>query len=242
MNSTVSTPEGVLFVDKPMGMTSHDVVNRIRRFYNLKKVGHAGTLDPMATGLLIMLIGKATKVSQYLMSLNKEYEGTITFGVETDSFDAEGEVVAQMPVPEMDDAAIDAALKSFHGDQYQLPPMFSAKKIGGQPLYKSARKGIEVEREPRFIHVARFDRLGWQSPDLNFRLRSSKGTYVRSIAHDLGERLKTCAHLSALRRTMIDEFSVKDAFTLEQIEEMSTGNRMRALQPVYKVVPSPLLG
>lgn len=239
--AAAQAPEGVLFVDKDKGMTSHDVVNRVRRLFGLKKVGHAGTLDPMATGLLIILIGKATKVSQYLMSLSKEYEGTVTLGTATDSYDAEGEVTQTSEVPNFSEEDIKTQMKTFLGDQYQTPPMFSAKKVGGKPLYKSARKGIEVEREPRFIHISSFELLRFQTPYIDFRLRSSKGTYVRSVAHDLGERLGTCAHLSALRRTAIDDFTLDKAFTLEQLNEMPIGTLMRTLHPVYKIMPSQIV-
>ena len=154
MNQRSGDFEGILLVDKPQGITSHDVVNRLRRKINMKRLGHAGTLDPMATGLLIMLVGKATKTSQYLISLDKTYEGTIKFGVETDSQDADGQVVAEKPLPEgLNNEVVLKEMKTFLGDQYQLPPMFSAKKIDGVPLYKMARKGKTVEREPRFIRI-----------------------------------------------------------------------------------------
>lgn len=146
--------DGILLVDKPTDHTSHDVVARLRGKLKLKRIGHAGTLDPMATGLLIMLVGKATSASQYLMSLDKEYEGTVEFGKVTNTQDAEGEVMETRPVPPLTEADVRAAIAGFLGDQYQLPPMFSAVKIDGVPLYKSARKGEEIVREPRFIRVA----------------------------------------------------------------------------------------
>ena len=169
--------EGVLLVDKPTGMTSHDVVYRLRRKLQIQRIGHAGTLDPLATGLLIMLVGKATKISQYLISLDKVYEGEITLGVTTNSQDAEGEVMETRPVPPLDQAVLVAAMQGFLGDQYQQPPMFSAVKIGGVPLYKMARKGEEVEREPRFIRVAAFDLLSFNSP----KLRSARWCWSRAI-------------------------------------------------------------
>ena len=158
--------EGVLLVDKPQGITSHDVVSRLRRKLNMKRIGHAGTLDPMATGLLIMLIGKATKASQYLISLDKTYEGTIRLGIETDSQDADGEVVAEKPVPDgLSEETVRSEMDGFLGDQYQTPPMFSAKKIDGVPLYKMARKGKTVEREPRFIQINKFETLRFELPE-----------------------------------------------------------------------------
>ncbi|HEX2099453.1 MAG TPA: tRNA pseudouridine(55) synthase TruB, partial [Candidatus Synoicihabitans sp.] len=150
-------PEGVLLVDKPVDHTSHDVVARLRGKFHLKRIGHAGTLDPLATGLLVILVGKATRVSQYLTSVEKEYTGTIELGKVTNTQDAEGEMLESRPVPPLGEADVRVAMQGFLGDQYQLPPMFSAVKIDGVPLYKRARAGEEVEREPRFIRVIRFD-------------------------------------------------------------------------------------
>ena len=230
--------EGVLLVDKPTDHTSHDVVARLRRKLNMKRIGHAGTLDPMATGLLIMLIGKATRISQYLISLDKEYEGTITLGSTTDSQDADGQVMETRPVPPLTEAEVRTAMNSFLGDQYQMPPMYSAIKIGGVPLYKSARKGEDVVREPRFIRVMSFDLTRFALPQLDFRLRSSKGTYVRTIAHDLGQKLGCGAHLSALRRTATDRFNISQAMTLDAIEALPIPEIERRLIPVYEAAPS----
>jgi len=236
--SSPSQLEGVLLVDKPQGLTSHDVVARLRRKLKIKKIGHAGTLDPMATGLLIMLVGRATKVSQYLMSLDKAYAGTVRLGVATDSHDADGEVLEEKPVPELDRAAFEEALRTFLGDQYQTPPMFSAKKHQGVPLYKMARKGKEIEREPRFIRISRLECTRFEAPQADIALTCSKGTYVRTIAHDLGEKLGCGAHLCALRRTAIDRFTVDEASTLDAIEEMTLPEIRRRLIPVYQAVPS----
>jgi len=231
--------EGILLVDKPQGITSHDVVDRLRRKLRMKKIGHAGTLDPLATGLLIMLIGKATKVSQFLISLDKAYEGTFLLGVETDSQDADGEVVAEKPLPvDLTSAIIDKEMQSFLGDQYQTPPMFSAKKIDGVPLYKMARKGKTVEREPRFIRVNELRLEGWESPLGQFFMDCSKGTYVRTVVHDLGQRLGCGAHLQSLRRTRIDQFSISDALTLDQIHDVPLGEFQNRLIPVNQAVPS----
>jgi tRNA pseudouridine55 synthase len=213
--------EGILLVDKPADHTSHDVVARLRGKLRMKRVGHAGTLDPMATGLLIMLVGKATRVSQYLTSLDKEYEGTIELGKVTDTQDAEGEVLETIPVPAFTEAEIRTTVTSFLGDQYQTPPMYSAVKVDGVPLYKSARKGEEVEREPRFIRVMSWDITRFALPHLDFRLRCTKGTYVRTLAHDLGRKLGCGAHLAALRRTASDKFHVSQALTLDQINALS---------------------
>jgi tRNA pseudouridine55 synthase len=230
--------DGVLLVDKPGQHTSHDVIARLRGILRTKKIGHAGTLDPMATGLLIVLVGKATRVSQFMISLDKEYEGAIELGKVTDSQDADGEVMETRPVPPLTEAEVQAAIRGFLGDQYQMPPMFSAIKIGGVPLYKKARKGEDVEREPRFIRVMSWDLLGFESPQIRFRLRCSKGTYVRTLAHDLGTKLGCGAHLAALRRTATDRFNVAQALTLEQIEKLSLPEIQRRLIPVGEAVPS----
>ncbi|MFZ5495501.1 MAG: tRNA pseudouridine(55) synthase TruB [Verrucomicrobiota bacterium] len=229
--------EGVLLVDKPSGLTSHDVVHRLRRKLGMRKIGHAGTLDPMATGLLVMLIGKATRISQYLMSADKAYEGEATLGVVTDSQDAEGEVLTTRPVPLLTEADVLAAMKGFLGDQYQTPPMHSAIKVDGVPLYKMARKGEEVEREPRFIRVMAFDLLAFSPPKLSFRLLCTKGTYVRTIAHDLGQKLGCGAHLSALRRTASGKFDIAQCLTLDAIEALPVAEIEKRLIPVYEAAP-----
>jgi len=230
--------EGVLLVDKPRDHTSHDVIARLRGKLRMRRIGHAGTLDPMATGLLIVLIGKATRASQFLISLDKEYEGSIQLGKVTDSQDADGNLMETRPVPDLDAGAVKAAMQGFLGDQYQTPPMYSAIKIDGVPLYKRARKGEEVEREPRFIRVMSWDLLGFESPRIDFRLRCTKGTYVRTLAHDLGQKLGCGAHLSALRRTATDRFLVSQALTMEQIEALPLPEIDRRLIPVHQAVPT----
>jgi tRNA pseudouridine55 synthase len=230
--------EGILLVDKPTDHTSHDVVARLRGKLKMKRIGHAGTLDPMATGLLIILVGKATRVSQYLVSLDKEYEGTVELGKVTDTQDAEGEMMETRPVPPFSEAEVKAAIAGFLGDQYQKPPMYSAVKIGGVPLYKSARKGEEIEREPRFIRVMSWDITGFALPRFDFRLRCTKGTYVRTLAHDLGQKLGCGAHLAALRRTATDKFHVSQALTLDQINALSLPEIEKRLIATRDAVPS----
>jgi tRNA pseudouridine55 synthase len=192
----------------------------------------------MATGLLVMLIGKATSLSQYLMSADKEYAGVIALGQSTNTQDAEGEVMETRPVPSLTEADVRAALKGFLGDQYQMPPMFSAVKIAGVPLYKSARKGEEVAREPRFIRVMDFSLTSWASPEIGFTLRCTKGTYVRTLAHDLGEKLGCGAHLKSLRRTMSGQFNVAQAVTLEQIQQMSPAELEKVFIPPHLALPA----
>lgn len=234
--------EGILLVDKPRDHTSHDVVARLRGKLKMKRVGHAGTLDPMATGLLIILVGKATRVSQYLISLDKEYEGTIELGKVTDTQDADGEVMETRPVPAFTEGQVRDTLKGFLGDQYQTPPMFSAIKIDGQPLYKAARKGEEVEREPRFIRVMNWDLTRFALPHLDFRMRVTKGTYVRTLAHDLGQKLGCGAHLTALRRTATEKFHVSQALTIDQIQALTLPEIERRLIAPRDAVPSVALG
>lgn len=198
---------GVLLVDKGPDMTSHDVVAVARRCLNQKKIGHCGTLDPMATGMLILVLGNATKIQDLLMAEDKEYTGTLTLGVTTNSQDREGEVLETKPVPA--DLTLDqvtAALDTMRGDFYQTPPMVSAIKKDGVPLYKLARQGQEVEREPRFVRVYDYEINRFAPPDVDFRVVCSKGFYVRTYAHDLGQKLGCGAHLSALRRTRSGHF------------------------------------
>lgn len=235
--------DGVLLIDKPSAHTSHDVVARVRGILHMKRVGHAGTLDPMATGLLVLLLGKATKLSQYLMSVDKTYTGSVKLGQVTNTQDAEGDVLETRPVPELTEDAVRAALRGMVGDQYQTPPMFSAIKIKGVPLYKSARAGEEIEREPRFIRVKRFDLTRWAPPDtLDFSVDCTKGTYVRTLAHDLGQKLGCGAHLSALRRISSGALNVDRAVTLEALQKMTPAEVQAALVPSYEAAPAVALG
>ena len=229
--------EGVLLVDKPTDHTSHDVVARLRGKLRMRRIGHAGTLDPMATGLLVILVGKATRISQYLMSVDKVYAGTIKLGEVTNTQDAEGEVLETRPVPPLTEPEIRQALQGFIGDQYQLPPMFSAIKIDGVPLYKRAREGEEVEREPRFIRVISYELTRWASPELDFRVHCTKGTYVRTLAHDLGQRLGCGAHLKALRRLSSGDLTMEKALTLDQIMAMPIPEIERHLVPTLQAAP-----
>ena len=209
--------DGLLLVDKPSGPTSHDVVAQIRRRFRIPKVGHGGTLDPMATGLLVILLGKGTKISDRVMGHDKTYEGTFRLGVETDSQDADGQIVAEKDAAAVTAAQVEEQFKLRLGDQMQLPPMVSAIKIKGVPLYKLARQGETVERPPKLIHVYRFDLLDFAPPDVRFVVECTKGTYVRTLAHDIGQALGVGAHLSQLRRTKIGRFDVADASTLAEL-------------------------
>jgi tRNA pseudouridine55 synthase len=212
------TLDGVLLVDKAEGMTSHDVVALVRRSLGIKKVGHCGTLDPIATGLLLITIGRGTKVQDLLMSEDKEYVGTLALGITTSTQDRQGAIIDQRPVPSFDENQIRAAFQKFRGDFYQLPPMVSAKKHGGVPLYKLARQGKVVEREPRLVHVYRYtvDRIAL--PEIDFSVICSKGFYVRTYVHDIGEVLGCGAHLKSLRRTKSGRFDVANAFSVDEIK------------------------
>ncbi len=216
--SLTATPDGVLLVDKADGMTSHDVVAIVRRKLDIKKVGHCGTLDPLATGLLILTIGRGTKIQDLLMSEDKVYAGTLTLGRSTSTQDRQGEVVETRPVPELNEEQIRAAFEKFRGDFHQLPPMVSAKKQGGVPLYKLAREGKTVEREPRLVHVYAYSIDKIALPDIDFTVHSSKGFYVRTYAHDIGEVLGCGAHLKNLRRTKSGRFDVDLAISVSDIQ------------------------
>lgn len=213
---TFDALDGALLIDKPAGPTSHDVVDAVRRRFQLKKVGHCGTLDPNATGLLILVLGKATRLSERLMSDDKVYEGTIKFGETTSSYDADGDLTASLPVPPMALEEITALADTFVGDLMQMPPMVSAVKLKGVPLYKLARKGVEVERKERLVHVYSFKISTYQEPLATFRIACTKGTYVRSLAHDLGQKAGCGAHLATLRRLVSGKFDVADALPLDQ--------------------------
>jgi len=209
--------DGALLIDKPAGMTSHDVVDEIRRHFGIKKVGHCGTLDPNATGLLIIVLGKATKLSERLMSDDKVYDGTIKFGEATDSFDSDGELLSSLPVPPITLDELNKMAAEFIGDLMQTPPMVSAVKKNGVPLYKLARKGVEVQREPRLIHIYSFKFSSYEEPLARFSLACTKGTYVRSMAHELGQKVGCGAHLSQLSRVKSGKFEVSQATHLDKI-------------------------
>jgi len=218
VKSLSADPDGILLVDKAEGMTSHDVVALSRQKLGTKKIGHCGTLDPIATGLLLLTVGRGTKVQDLLMSEDKEYAGTFVLGVTTDTQDRQGEVIQQRPVPPLDENQIRSAFEKFRGDFYQLPPMVSAKKHGGVPLYKLARQGKVIEREPRLVHVYRYgiDRIAL--PEINFTVLCSKGFYVRTYVHDIGDTLGCGAHLKSLRRLKSGRFDVANAITVEEIK------------------------
>lgn len=224
---------GILNVDKPPGMTSHDVVDAVRRVAGQRKVGHAGTLDPMATGVLLVCLGRATRVAEYLMAGQKRYRASIVFGATTDTYDAEGEITSSGGRTDFDRAEIEAALAGFVGTIEQVPPMFSALKQQGQPLYKLARQGKSVEREPRQVQIDRIELVDWAPSSLVIEVTCSPGTYIRSLAHDLGQALESQAYLATLVRLASGEFTLQEAVSLERLEEaFQHGQEDRYLLPL----------
>ena len=231
MLKTFEALDGALLIDKPAGPTSHDVVEHVRRQFGIPKVGHCGTLDPNATGLLILVLGKATKLSEKLMSDDKVYSGSIKFGETTSSYDSEGELMASLPVLPMSLEELNTAADGFIGDQMQTPPMVSAVKVDGVPLYKLARKGIEVERKARLIHIYSFKFTRYEEPFAWFRIACTKGTYVRSIAHEIGQKLGCGAHLYTLRREVSGKYDIADAIEYEQVLNLSSAELEKRVIP-----------
>jgi tRNA pseudouridine55 synthase len=235
---------GVLLLDKPEGVTSAGVIRALKPRLGGTKVGHLGTLDPFASGLLPLCLGEATKIARYLLAEHKAYDGTIRLGTATDTLDREGTHVESQPVPPLAASELDAVAARFLGRQQQVPPMFSALKRGGVPLYKLARKGIEVEREPREVEVTRFT-LALAAPDrIDFSVACSKGTYVRVLAADVGRALGTVAHLERLRRTRVGRFAIEEAVSLAAIEALPSGAPLpllavRAALAEYRSFPAP---
>jgi tRNA pseudouridine55 synthase len=211
--------DGILIIDKPKGLTSHDVVKRVKRILRIKKAGHTGTLDPDATGVLPILIGKATKISKYLINSDKKYVGCMKLGVKTDTGDATGRTISTSSMPFPSEIEIDRVFKKFSGHIRQVPPMYSAIKINGRPLYTLARKGIEVERKDREVIIHRLDILRIEDPLIIFRISCSKGTYIRTLVSDIGDALGLGAHLISLRRTIAGRFRIEDSISLEELED-----------------------
>lgn len=223
---------GIVLIDKPLEFTSHDVIAKLRRKFNTKRIGHAGTLDPMATGLLVVAVGPATRFLQYLPLEPKVYRAVVRLGISTDSYDSEGQVVSEAEVPHDFAVRLGEIIPTMLGLQEQVPPMFSAVKVNGQPLYKLARQGIELERKSRSIHIARMDVLNIGEATVELEIECSGGTYVRTIAHELGERLGCGAYLQSLVRTEIGRFSVDGAKSIEDVSEADLIPLKKALYPM----------
>ena len=222
---------GLLNINKPSGMTSHDVVNAVRRITGIRQVGHTGTLDPLATGVLVVLVGPATRLAQYLSGVDKTYTAVVRLGETTSTYDAEGEILLRRPVT-VGCADIEVALEAYRGPQLQTPPMVSAVKVGGKPLYKLARKGQEIERQPRQVTIHALTLDACALPEFTLTITCSAGTYIRSLAHDLGEQLGCGAHLAALTRTVTGRFDLAQSVTLEQLRALAEADRLaEALLP-----------
>lgn len=222
---------GLLLLDKPRGLSSNTALQAARRLFSAAKAGHTGTLDPLASGLLPVCFGEATKFSSNLFEADKTYEATLCFGTTTTTGDAEGDILEKYPVDfSLND--LELAISRFHGKIWQLPPMYSALKRDGQPLYKLARKGVEVERTPREVTIHKMELIDFSENTCCLSIQCSKGTYIRTLAEDIGKALGSGAHLTALKRTSTGGFSLKEAFTLEDIESIAEEARQKLLQPV----------
>lgn len=238
MSTITEQPCGVLLVDKDPGFTSHNAVALCRRILQTKKVGHCGTLDPMATGMLIVVVGKATKVQDLLICEDKVYTATMKLGIETNSQDADGEVVAEKPTDSLSEQAIRAAFEHFRGEFDQVPPMYSAVKINGVPCYKLARKGREVERKARHVKVLRYEitRIDLKQAEVDFTVHCSKGFYVRTYAHDIGQHLGCGAHLTALRRIRSGHFDIAQAVDVPTLKAAGRDELLARLLPLEQVL------
>jgi len=222
-------PAGFLVVDKPAGCTSHDVVDAARGWLGIRRIGHLGTLDPQATGVLPLAVRGATKLATFFQESGKAYEGTVRLGVSTDTLDGEGEVVSRYDGPLPDEAAVRAAMQPFVGEIEQIPPMYSAVKRDGVPLHRLARQGEEVPREPKKVVIRRLELLGFEPPDVRIAVECGPGTYVRTLAHDLGQALGCGAYLAALRRTRSDPFDASQALDFATCEAAAKEHRLEAL-------------
>lgn len=238
MNQNEVTPSGVLLVDKAQEMTSHDAVAIARRSLGIKKIGHCGTLDPMATGLLMLVVGKATKIQDLLMSEDKEYVGTLTLGATTNSQDATGEILEEKPLDGVTEERIRESFGKYTGNFEQIPPMVSAIKKDGVPLYKLARKGQEVARDPRPVYVTGYEITRMAVPEVDFVVQCSKGFYVRTYAHDIGADLGCGGHLSALRRTRSGKFTLERSITVDQLKH---GDREELLNSMVSLAEISLM-
>lgn len=225
----------ILNVDKPIGFTSFDIVRKVKKWSSIKKVGHAGTLDPLATGVLILLLGKATKRAGEFLNCDKIYYGVVELGVQTNTDDSEGEIIEKKRVPLKNEDEISAVLKSFEGEIDQIPPMFSALKKDGQRLYKLARQGKIVERKKRSVKIYKLSLIKWESPFISIKVHCSKGTYIRSLAKDIGEKLGTVSYLKELRRLKVGEYTISKSYSLSQLQEMfSKKNESLSSAGLYK--------
>lgn len=228
---------GVIVVNKSKDTSSNHILQQLKRLFNAQKAGHTGTLDPMATGVLPICFGRATKIAQYLLDADKEYIATIKLGIETDSGDAEGNIIKENleNIPKLDNEMLEGVLDDFRGDISQVPPMYSALKHNGQPLYKLAREGIQIEIKPRNITIYNLDLLEYTEDTITIKVRSSKGTYIRSLAMDIGNKLNCGGHLTALQRTKSGPFSLGESYTLEELKDLSFDDKLATISHVESV-------
>ncbi|RLB67039.1 MAG: tRNA pseudouridine(55) synthase TruB [Deltaproteobacteria bacterium] len=233
---------GVLVIDKPQGMTSFDIVRQVRRWGKIRRVGHAGTLDPLATGVLPVAVGWATRLVEYMMAGDKTYQATLKLGATTDTQDSEGQILEEKDWQHVDRASFDEAVTGFVGDIEQMPPMYSALKKDGKPLYQLARQGIEVERQLRPVRINSLEVDNFSPPYITFTVACSKGTYVRTICHDIGETLNCGAHMTALRRLSCGQFDETVSYTLDELQElMDQGKSLPLLSPAEALADWPAL-
>jgi tRNA pseudouridine55 synthase len=211
--------EGIAIINKPAGITSHDVVSRVRRIFNMRRVGHAGTLDPLATGVLVILLGKSTKLFDKFVAYDKAYAATLRLGTQTTSADITGTIIEQKPFEDITEDQVTETLKQFVGESDQFPPMVSAVKFKGERLYKLARKGVVVDRPSRRIRIDALQLVEFKLPEVKFYLECSKGTYVRTLAEDVGQRLGCGACITQIERTKVGPFVIEDAVKLEDLNE-----------------------
>ena len=228
---------GVIVVNKSKDISSNKILQQLKHLYNAQKAGHTGTLDPMATGVLPICFGRATKIAQYLLDADKEYIATIKLGVETDSGDAEGNIIKENSesIPKLDSDLLESVFHHFRGEISQVPPMYSALKHNGQPLYKLAREGIKIEIKPRKITIYALDLLEYSDDTLTIKVRSSKGTYIRSLAMDIGNKLGCGGHLIALQRTKSGPFDLEQSYTLEQLKDLSFDDKLATISHIESV-------
>ena len=212
---------GILLLDKPVGLSSNAALQQVKRIFNAQKAGHTGSLDPLATGVLPVCLGEATKITSYLLDSDKKYQGTVKLGVRTNTADLEGDIVESRPVPVLSDNTIEMALDSFRGEISQIPPMHSALKLNGKPLYELARQGIEIEREPRNVKIHDLKKFSFDVDELELFVHCSKGTYIRTLAEDLGEVLECGGHLKTLRRVAAGPFDIKQSITLDKLMDVA---------------------
>lgn len=231
--------DGVIIINKQKGFTSHDIVNVIRKKLDIKKVGHTGTLDPNATGVLPILVGKATKISKYLIEHDKTYIATIKLGEKTDTGDSEGQVIETKKVSEnLEEENINQVLNNFLGKQKQLPPMYSAIKINGKKLYEYAREGQEVKVEPRDIEIYKIKLLEYKNNKIKFEVECSKGTYIRTLCEDIANKLGTLGYMEELQRTKVNNFDIKDAISLEYLDKVTIKEKIISIEEIFKDKPN----